>query len=168
MADPVRYQLLFQRTIPDFVPSDASMALARASYADMAGVLARLGIVDAADLDLWTAVQMGLADQQLANEPGGDRWTSQLDRAIDMFLAHARHPARRRSYRTWQDCGPHRGHRAAERPPHTVAPVVWRNGLLADASVDPLTQQVGVTGVAGVLVDHLDQHLAQRDRSCLR
>jgi AcrR family transcriptional regulator len=53
IADPVRYQLLFQRTIPDFVPSEASMALARASYADMAGVLARLGIVDAADLDLW-------------------------------------------------------------------------------------------------------------------
>jgi hypothetical protein len=37
---------------------------------------------------------MGLADQQLANEPGGDRWTSQLDHAIDMFLAHVRHPAR--------------------------------------------------------------------------
>ena len=36
--------------------------------------------------------------------------------------------------------------------------------LLADASVDPLTQQVGVTEVAGVLVDHFDQHLAQRDR----
>ncbi|HET6686688.1 MAG TPA: TetR/AcrR family transcriptional regulator [Jiangellaceae bacterium] len=90
MADPVRYQLLFQRTIPDFVPSEKSMALARASFADMAAVLARLGIVDLADLDLWTAVQMGLADQQLANEPGGDRWTAQLDRAIDMFLAHVR------------------------------------------------------------------------------
>ena len=76
MADPVRYQLLFQRTIPDFVPSEESMALARASFADMAAVLARLGVVDSADLDLWTAVQMGLADQQLANEPGGDRWTA--------------------------------------------------------------------------------------------
>ena len=90
MADPVRYQLLFQRTIPDFVPSEESMALARTSFADMAAVLARLGIVDSLDLDLWTAVQMGLADQQLANEPGGDRWTGQLDRAIDMFLAHVR------------------------------------------------------------------------------
>jgi len=90
MADPVRYQLLFQRTIPDFVPSEESMALARASFADMANVLARLGVVDSVDLDLWTAVQMGLADQQLANEPGGDRWTGQLDRAIDMFLAHVR------------------------------------------------------------------------------
>jgi AcrR family transcriptional regulator len=90
MADPVRYQLLFQRTIPDFEPSEESMALARVSFADMAAVLARLGIVDSADLDLWTAIQMGLADQQLANEPGGDRWTGQLDRAIDMFLAHTR------------------------------------------------------------------------------
>jgi len=89
-ADPVRYQLLFQRTIPDFVPSEESMALARASFADMAAVLARLGIVDSVDLDLWTAVQMGLTDQQLANEPGGDRWTGQLHRAIDMYLAHVR------------------------------------------------------------------------------
>ena len=89
-ADPVRYQLLFQRTIADFEPSDESMALARASFADLAGVLARLGIVDPAHLDLWRAVQMGLTDQQLANEPGGDRWTAQLDRAIDMFLAYVR------------------------------------------------------------------------------
>jgi AcrR family transcriptional regulator len=90
MAYPVRYQLLFQRTIPDFEPSEESMALARASFAELAAVLARLGVVDSADLDLWTAVQMGLTDQQLANEPGGDRWTAQLDRAIDMFLAHVR------------------------------------------------------------------------------
>lgn len=101
VADPVRYQLLFQRTIPDFVPSEESMALAQASFADMGAVLARLDIGSSADLDLWTAVQMGLADQQLANEPGGDRWTSQLDRAIDMFLAHVRprRPASRRDRR---------------------------------------------------------------------
>jgi hypothetical protein len=30
-------------------------------------------------------------------------------------------------------------------------------GLLADASVDPLAQQVGVSVVAGVLLDHVDQ-----------
>jgi hypothetical protein len=34
-------------------------------------------------------------------------------------------------------------------------------GLLAYASVDPLAQQVDVTHVAGVLLDHSDQHLAQ-------
>jgi AcrR family transcriptional regulator len=88
--DPIRYQLLFQRTIPDFEPSAASMALAWESYQDMASALAGLGIVEGPDLDLWTAVQMGITDQQIANDPGGQRWTSQLDRAIDMFLAFVR------------------------------------------------------------------------------
>src|SRR6266851_2462460 len=37
-------------------------------------------------------------------------------------------------------------------------------GLLAYASVDPLAQQVRVTEVTGVLMDHSDQHLAQRHR----
>ena len=95
--DPVRYQLLFQRTIPGFEPSEASMALAWQSYQDMAGVLALLGVVDGNDLDLWTALQMGLTDQQIANDPGGQRWSSQLDRAIDMFLGFVRaRPPRRK------------------------------------------------------------------------
>jgi AcrR family transcriptional regulator len=96
--DPVRYQLLFQRTIPDFEPSPASMALAWESYQDMAGALAAVGVVDEADLDLWAALQIGLTDQQIANDPGGQRWSSQLDRAIDMFLAFVRgRPSRRRT-----------------------------------------------------------------------
>ena len=90
VADPVRYQLLFQRTIADFVPSEDAMSLAFASYQDMAGALGKVAVVDAADLDLWTAVQMGLTDQQLANDPGGDRYTAQLDRAIGMFLRYVR------------------------------------------------------------------------------
>lgn len=89
--DPVRYQLMFQRTIADFMPSEVSMELAQASFADLAGALARLGIVKPADLDLWTAIQMGITEMQLANDPGGERWTAQLDRAIDMFLDHIRH-----------------------------------------------------------------------------
>jgi len=96
--DPVRYQLLFQRTIPDFEPSAASMALAWQSYQDMAGALAAIGVVAAADLDLWSAMQIGIADQQIANDPGGQRWSSQLDRAIDMFLAFVRtRPPRRKA-----------------------------------------------------------------------
>lgn len=87
IEDPVRYQLLFQRTIPDFEPSATSMALAWESYQGMATALAGLGIVSERDLDLWTAVQTGITDQQIANDAGGQRWSSQLDRAIDMFLA---------------------------------------------------------------------------------
>ncbi len=94
--DPVRYQLLFQRTIPDFEPSAASMVLAWESYQDMASALAGLGIVEGPDLDLWTALQIGITDQQIANDPGGQRWSSQLDRAIDMFLGFVRARPRKR------------------------------------------------------------------------
>jgi hypothetical protein len=30
----------------------------------------------------------GLVDQQISNEPGGERWTRLHDEAIDMFLEH--------------------------------------------------------------------------------
>ena len=38
-----------------------------------------------------------------------------------------------------------------------------RPGLLADTAVDPLAEQIGVAEVAGVLLDHVEYHLAQRD-----
>jgi AcrR family transcriptional regulator len=88
LEDPVRYQLLFQRTIPDFVPSEPSMALAWASYQDMVAALGALGVTEPADIDLFTALQMGLTEQQLANDPGGRRFVDLLDNAIDMYLAH--------------------------------------------------------------------------------
>jgi len=53
----------------------------------VAGALAAAGVTDQADVDLWTAIQMGLTAQQLANDPGGRRFADLLDPAIDMFLA---------------------------------------------------------------------------------
>jgi AcrR family transcriptional regulator len=85
-SDPARYQLLFQRTVPDFVPSDASWAVAVAYLEGVRSDLAAIGIDDPADLDLWTALITGLTDQQLSNDPGGDRWARQLDRVVDVFL----------------------------------------------------------------------------------
>ncbi len=38
-----------------------------------------------------------------------------------------------------------------------------RSGLLADAAVDPLAEQIGVAEVAGILLDHVEYHLAQRN-----
>jgi AcrR family transcriptional regulator len=95
LRDEVRYQLLFQRTIPGFVPSDASMALAWQSYQDMVGALAAAGVTEQADVDLWTAIQMGLTEQQLANDPGGGRFVDHLGPAIDMFLARVKRKKRR-------------------------------------------------------------------------
>ena len=89
VADAVRHQLLFQRTIPGFVPSEASMGLAWASYQDMAGALAAAGVTSPEEVNLWSAIQMGLIDMQLANDPGGRRFADLLDRAIDRFVAPA-------------------------------------------------------------------------------
>ncbi len=85
-SDPVRYQLLFQRTIPDFVPSARSYAVALEAYEAMRSQVAIFGITDPEDVDLWTAMLTGLTDQQISNDPGGDRWERIIDRAIDMVL----------------------------------------------------------------------------------
>ena len=85
-SDPVRYQLLFQRTIPDFVPSEKSFAVALGVYESMVTRLVGLGVTDPGALDLWTAMLTGLTDQQISNDPGGDRWERIIDRAVDMTL----------------------------------------------------------------------------------
>ena len=85
--DPVRYQLLFQRTIPDFVPSEASYAVALEVFDRMAQRFAAIGIDDPAAIDLWTALLTGLTDQQMSNDPGGDRWQRLIDRAVAMYVA---------------------------------------------------------------------------------
>ncbi|MCA1657474.1 MAG: hypothetical protein LC713_07185 [Actinobacteria bacterium] len=45
-------------------------------------------------LDLFTGLVAGLVAQQLANEPGGDRWVGLLDEALDMFFDHVHQPRR--------------------------------------------------------------------------
>ncbi len=85
-ADPVRFQLLFQRIIPGFEPSPDSMAVALAVYERTVGLLRSTGLADDRALDLWTAVATGLASQQIANDPGGTRWRDLVPDAIDMLL----------------------------------------------------------------------------------
>jgi AcrR family transcriptional regulator len=85
--DPSRHQLLFQRTIPGFVPSDASMAIANEAYEMMRAAYAAHGITAQEDLDVITAVSTGFADQQISNDPGGDRWLRLADAAADMVAA---------------------------------------------------------------------------------
>lgn len=84
--DPVRYQLLFQRTTPHFVPSESSYAVAQAAYELTTDRLKALGL-DQSGVDLWLAVLAGLVAQQLANDPGGDRWAVLVDQAVDIFVA---------------------------------------------------------------------------------
>ena len=85
VADLARYQLMNQRTIPDFRPSGEAYAASIAAYDRMRAVLRRCGVRSQADLDLCTAMTGGFVDQQLANDPGGTRWRRQLPRLVDMY-----------------------------------------------------------------------------------
>ena len=86
--DAARSQLLFDRVIPGFEPSPESYALAVQALELCRGQLERVGLGDPVSVDLFTALTAGLATQQRANDPGGDRWLRLLDDVVDMFLAH--------------------------------------------------------------------------------
>lgn len=86
--DPVRYQLMFQRTIPNFEPTPSSYALAQEAYERDFAPLRALGLASQRHLDLVTGVISGLVAQQLANEPDSDRWLRLLDEAAHMLVDH--------------------------------------------------------------------------------
>jgi AcrR family transcriptional regulator len=94
-ADFARYQLLFQRTIPGFEPSPESFKLSEDNLAELGAYLASLGVTDPEALDLFTALGTGLADQQISNDPGGDRWIRLIDDAVEMFYEHMTKKARK-------------------------------------------------------------------------
>jgi AcrR family transcriptional regulator len=83
--DPARHQLLFERTIPDFEPSPSSYAVALEVFDAGRARQADASLTDQAHFDLWTALVAGLATQQMANDPGGDRWLRLIDKAVDMY-----------------------------------------------------------------------------------
>jgi len=87
-SDVARYQLLFQRTIPGFEPSPESYAPAVRSIEALRARFARHGITDPRHLDMWTAMLTGIVDQQISNDPGGDRWSRLIDDCVAMFLAY--------------------------------------------------------------------------------
>jgi AcrR family transcriptional regulator len=81
-----RYQLMFTRALPGWSPSDAAYAVSLQEYERMAAELQPLGISNPDDLDLYTAVASGLAAQQMANDPTGDRWVRLAPAAARMLL----------------------------------------------------------------------------------
>jgi len=86
--DPVRYQLLYQRPVPGFEPSAESFAISVQSLEATQRRFAEVGLDDQRMVDLFTAIGTGLTDQQISNDPGGDRWTRLGDEATEMFFHH--------------------------------------------------------------------------------
>jgi AcrR family transcriptional regulator len=95
LSDVGRYQLLFQRTIPGFEPSAQSYAHAVTALEHSRRQLATVGVSTEVQVDLLTALLTGLVDQQISNDPGGDRWTRLIDDAIDMFFTHCQRSGQR-------------------------------------------------------------------------
>ena len=85
--DVVRHQLLFQRTIPGFEPSVSAMEPARRFVDLMTERLRAAGVDGPADVDLFSAIVSGLAHQQVANDPGGDRWVLLARRVVEVLVA---------------------------------------------------------------------------------
>ena len=95
-ADPTRYQLLFQRPIPGFNPSPEAYQRALDFYSWVTeSILVAAGIDSDEKRDIYTALIAGIADQQVANDPGGDRWLKHVDPVIAMFLAWLQEGGRR-------------------------------------------------------------------------
>jgi AcrR family transcriptional regulator len=98
-SDPARYQLLFQRTLPGFEPSPQSYEPAIRALASLRELLNSNGITEPRHLDMATALVTGLVDQQVSNDPGGDRWIRLIDESVAMFLDHCQPGRGRRTPR---------------------------------------------------------------------
>jgi AcrR family transcriptional regulator len=92
VEDRARCELLFQRHLPGFTPSPESYALAQIALDGLVERAHAAGVTDPGDIDCLVALTAGLMDAQVANDPGGDRWTRHLDRLVDLLVddAHER------------------------------------------------------------------------------
>jgi AcrR family transcriptional regulator len=88
LEDPVRYELLFHRPIPGFVPSPAALTIGLSTLANTRAVAEAAGLRSDRAFDLFMATSRGLIAMQIANEPGGDRWARLIQEAVDILVAH--------------------------------------------------------------------------------
>lgn len=85
--DVVRHQLMFQRTVPGFKPSPESRELVLA-FREVGGQRLRaVGVADMPTADIFRGIVAGFTNQQVFNDPHGDRWLRQSRRVVEMFLA---------------------------------------------------------------------------------
>jgi AcrR family transcriptional regulator len=85
--DPVRHQMMFQRTVPGFRPSPESRELVFAFREIGRQRLTAVGVHDMPTADIFTGIVAGFTNQQVFNDPNGDRWLRQTRRVVEMFLA---------------------------------------------------------------------------------
>ncbi len=89
-ANPARYHLMFQRTIPGFQPSEESHRVALTVLGGLTERLTAAGVDDVGDVALVRALISGIAAEQSANDPGGRLFADQTARGIRTLVAAAR------------------------------------------------------------------------------
>ena len=85
VADLARHQLMDVNVVPGFRPTEQAYAPAVETYQLLTEELHGMGIADQDTADIYTAIIGGLVNQQLANDPGGDRWRRLVPRVIGML-----------------------------------------------------------------------------------
>ena len=85
VADLPRHQLMDVNVVPNFQPSAEAYAPAMEVYGLMLDLLRGLGITTEEGADIFTALIGGLVNQQLANDPGGQRWRRLIPRVMNMY-----------------------------------------------------------------------------------
>lgn len=114
VADPVRYQMVFERPVPGFEPAPESFQVTAAALAGTRADIEAAGVTGEPALDMFRALITGLVSLQVANDPGGDRWTRLQDDALDMFFAHYADGTRRAAPPAGENKGAAHGH---QQPP---------------------------------------------------
>ena len=82
VANPARYHLMLQRTLPSFSPSEESYRVTLDCLKVLIERLAAAGITDPADIALIRGLISGLAAEQIANDPHGRIFADQAGRGI--------------------------------------------------------------------------------------
>jgi AcrR family transcriptional regulator len=86
LEDPARYELLFQRHVPGFTPSAGSYLLAQEVLDRTIALMQAAGVTDQGDIDSLVSVTAGLMENQLSNDPGGNRFVRHLNHLVDLVV----------------------------------------------------------------------------------
>lgn len=87
VANPARYHLMLQRTLPGFAPSEDSHRIALSCLSILVERLAAANITDPADIALVRGLISGVAAEQIANDPAGRHYADQAGRGVRALLA---------------------------------------------------------------------------------
>lgn len=87
VANPARYHLMLQRSIPGFQPSEESHQVALDVLSGLTRRLAAAGVTAESDVALVRGLISGLAAEQSANDPSGRLFVDQTARGIRALVS---------------------------------------------------------------------------------